>query len=234
MNIEDSDLIEDSPPHPGAECDSHFPDTEWFRLAPAAHPGAEGAQGALDRLCSRYWRPVYAVVRHHGHSLEDARDLTQEFFARFIQQNWLAKYDAARQRLRTFLIGTIENFLATVQPCPHRRPHLDWDALPLRRRAALEPIDPLTPGQDDRHREASAAIDRVLAQLRAEAADQGTAERFDLLEPSLLGETLPFAELAARLQTSELSLRYWSHSLRLRFGALLYAELSSPATCTTS
>ena len=47
------------------------------------------AQDALAKLCQTYWYPLYAYVRRRGHSPEDAQDLTQEFFARLLERNWV-------------------------------------------------------------------------------------------------------------------------------------------------
>ena len=47
------------------------------------------AQDALARLCQTYWYPLYAYVRRRGYSPHDAEDLTQEFFARLLQANYL-------------------------------------------------------------------------------------------------------------------------------------------------
>ena len=44
---------------------------------------------ALEELCRTYWYPLYAYVRLQGHSREDAEDLTQGFFARLLEKNYL-------------------------------------------------------------------------------------------------------------------------------------------------
>ena len=44
--------------------------------------GDEGkAHAALAELCKIYWRPVFAFICRQGHSVPDAQDLTQDFFA---------------------------------------------------------------------------------------------------------------------------------------------------------
>ena len=47
---------------------------------------AGGGFGALAELCDRYWYPLYAYVRRRGHEVEDARDLTQAFFAKLLEK----------------------------------------------------------------------------------------------------------------------------------------------------
>ena len=66
------------------------------------------ARAALEQLCRHYWQPLYAYVRRVGHSPEDAQDLTQEFFARLLEHNTIARADPARGRFRSFLLGVAE------------------------------------------------------------------------------------------------------------------------------
>ncbi len=51
-----------------------------------------------------YWKPVYKYIRRRwGATTEDAQDLTQEFFARLLEKDFLNAYDPDKGRLRTFL-----------------------------------------------------------------------------------------------------------------------------------
>lgn len=58
-----------------------------------------------------YWPPLHAYVRRRGYSPDDARDLTQSFFAVLIEKNALSRADRVRGRFRTFLLTAMENFL---------------------------------------------------------------------------------------------------------------------------
>ena len=62
-------------------------------------------------LCRTYWFPLYAYVRRRGHTKEDAEDLTQAFFARFLAKNYLAGLSAERGRFRAFLLASLKHFL---------------------------------------------------------------------------------------------------------------------------
>jgi DNA-directed RNA polymerase specialized sigma24 family protein len=55
--------------------------------------------------------PVYAFVRRKGYDAEGARDLTQKFFARLIEKNYLASADHDRGRFRGFLLMAAQRFL---------------------------------------------------------------------------------------------------------------------------
>src|SRR5205085_6271586 len=71
----------------------------------------EQAAGALEKLCQTYWYPLYAFVRRKGHSPHDAQDLTQTFFARLLEKNYIAQADRERGRFRTFLLAALSHFL---------------------------------------------------------------------------------------------------------------------------
>ena len=89
-----------------------FPATQWtVVLAAGGTPSPESA-AALERLCSSYWYPLYAFVRRSGHSPADAEDLTQEFFARLLEHNWIAHADRHKGRFRSFLLMAMKRFLA--------------------------------------------------------------------------------------------------------------------------
>ena len=72
---------------------------------------ADSAQQALAGFCEAYWPPLYSFLRHRGFSSADAQDLVQGFFAHLLEQNTLTRADQQKGRLRTFLLGSLQNFL---------------------------------------------------------------------------------------------------------------------------
>ncbi len=77
----------------------------------SADPAARAA--AYDGLVRSYWRPVYLYIRLRWHrGAEDAQDLTQEFFARAFEREYLERYDASKARFRTFVRTCLDGFLA--------------------------------------------------------------------------------------------------------------------------
>src|SRR5687767_10756120 len=87
-----------------------FHTTHWSAVLAAGQPDVPGALRALEGLCRAYWRPVYVHVRRAGHNVEAARDLTQEFFARMLEGNWLNAADPQRGRFRSFLLRCVSRF----------------------------------------------------------------------------------------------------------------------------
>jgi DNA-directed RNA polymerase specialized sigma24 family protein len=99
-------------PNPSSRPRSVFVATHWSVVLEACRDDPARALNALEHLCRAYWYPLYVYVRRRGYSVPDAEDLTQEFFARLLERNWLARADQAKGRLRTFLLHAMERFLA--------------------------------------------------------------------------------------------------------------------------
>src|SRR5437868_1665072 len=91
---------------------AEFVPTRWSVVLEAGQRLDPHAAAALAELCQRYWYPLYAYVRRRGHDAEEARDLTQEFFARLLERNTLAMAVPERGRFRAFLLTALKNFLA--------------------------------------------------------------------------------------------------------------------------
>src|SRR5512141_3240509 len=89
-----------------------FVTTHWSVVLAARAPDAPQAAAALAELCQTYWYPLYAFVRRKGHSPHDAQDLTQTFFARLLEKNYVAQADRERGRFRTYLLAALTHFLA--------------------------------------------------------------------------------------------------------------------------
>src|SRR5262245_50058839 len=81
-----------------------FSTTHWSVVLEAGQENAPGAADALERLCQMYWYPLYVFVRRKGHPPADAQDLTQEFFARFLERKYIALADQSKGKFRTFLL----------------------------------------------------------------------------------------------------------------------------------
>jgi RNA polymerase sigma factor (sigma-70 family) len=209
--------------------------THWSAVAAAGRNDTPRAQAALEMLCQAYWYPLYAHVRRRGHSVEDAQDLTQEFFARVLEGNWLARADQSKGRFRTFLLMALERFLAN-----------EWDkARALKRgggrhpvpvqletaetRYGVEPPDERTPEQAFEYRWAVTLLDEVLKRLEADFSNKGETALFAALKPCLVGDraSQPYAELAAQLGMSESAIKVAVHRLRQRYRELLRAEIAN-------
>src|SRR5713226_8936320 len=91
-----------------------FSTTRWSLILSAAGSNVDEqkAREALAELCRTYWRPVFLFVSRQGYPMEEAQDLTQDFFAMILQSNWLRQADEHRGRFRSFLLKSLQNFLS--------------------------------------------------------------------------------------------------------------------------
>ena len=91
-----------------------FATTRWSLVLSAADSDEQTSREALAELCGIYWRPIFSFVCRHGHSTEEAQDLTQDFFVMILESDWLQHADQHRGRFRSFMLKSVQNFL---QPC---------------------------------------------------------------------------------------------------------------------
>jgi RNA polymerase sigma-70 factor (ECF subfamily) len=211
-----------------------FATTHWTVVLAAGHPSNPAAQAALESLCQTYWFPLYAYVRRSGRDPEEARDLTQEFFAGFLERNAVSFADPARGRFRTFLLTAMKHFLANEWKKENRlkrgdgRSLLSLDAAGAEERLAGEPADPVTPEVIYERRWVAALLDRVLGHLGQECAAAGRSAQFEELKASLWGESRndTQAQISARLGMSVGALKVATHRMRARFRELLRAEIA--------
>jgi len=151
-----------------------FVTTHWSVVLAAAGSDPPRAQAALSQLCRVYWYPIYHFVRRQGYSTHDAQDFTQEFFARLLEKNWVARADQSRGRFRSFLLLVLKRFLAVEwrkantekRGGPGRCVALPLDTAETR--YAREPADTGTPEQAFEKQWALTLLETVLCQLRAE------------------------------------------------------------------
>src|SRR5689334_22403539 len=91
----------------------YFQTTHWSVVLAVREGQTPQASQALEALCLTYWYPLYAFVRRRGYSVDDAQDLTQEFFARLLQRDFLKNVAREKGRFRSFLLASLKNFLST-------------------------------------------------------------------------------------------------------------------------
>ena len=219
-----------------------FATTHWtVVLAAGRRRTAPEADRALEELCRTYWYPLYAYVRRQGHSKEDAEDLTQGFFARFLERNYLEGLSSEKGRFRAFLLAALKHFLANEHDRAGRQKRgggvaplsLDWQDADARYQ--IDPADQLSPDKLYDRAWATTLLEQVIARLREECAAEGKGQIFEQLKPFLtMGKSdIPYAQAAASLGLNEGAARVAVHRLRKRYRELLRQEiaqtLSEPA-----
>jgi RNA polymerase sigma-70 factor (ECF subfamily) len=211
-----------------------FRTTHWSVVLSAGQSDSRLAQAALEDLCQGYWYPIYSFVRRRGFSPEDAEDLTQEFFSRLLANRGLTTVHPAKGRFRSFLLASLKNLLANewnrarTQKRGGGVPLLSLDAKPAEERFQLEPQENATPETIFERRWAETLLERVLLRVRAEWNQRDKQQRFDTLKVFLSdrrGE-VPFAEVAAKLDTTVPALRSVVHKLRELYRRVFLDEIA--------
>ena len=211
-----------------------FATTHWSVVLTAARGDLPHAADALAKLCQVYWYPLYAYVRRRGCSPEDAQDATQSFFARILRGDLLPRASAQRGRFRSFLLTSLQNFLADEHDRASARkrgggePLVSLDGLDGEARYALEPADPASPDQLFERRWATRVLEEAWTVLQAEYAAEGKGELFGELRRfnSAEEEAPAYAEVAGRLGMPENTVKSLVHRLRQRYRALLRTEIA--------
>jgi RNA polymerase sigma-70 factor (ECF subfamily) len=213
---------------------TRFATTSWTMVLAAREAPSTEARQALEGLCRVYWYPLYAFVRRQGHDAEDARDLTQAYFAELLEKGYLDDYDPERGRFRVFLMASLRHFLSKAREKARawkrggRADVVSLDVDEVEGRYRYEPVDRLTPEGVFERRWALTVLDRALARLRREQEDTDRGKEFSRLEGYLTGQgkDASYRELAAELGTSEGAVKMTIHRLRQRFGRLLRSEIA--------
>jgi RNA polymerase sigma-70 factor (ECF subfamily) len=214
---------------PGSVGPDSFATTHWSLVLAAGRRGSPHAEAALAKLCQDYWFPLYAYVRRVGHSSHDAQDLTQEFFARLLEQDFLGSADRERGKFRWFLLAAMKHFLANQRRRARAKKRgggrctISLDFTAGEHQYGSEPADCLTAERLYDRQWALALLDQALRRLQEEYAARGKSQVFDELKDCLTGdsEARPYAELAASLGVSEAAVKMAVHRLRRRYGELL-------------
>ncbi len=164
-----------------------FASTHWSVVLAAGHPSSPDAHAALAKLCRIYWYPLYAYVRREGYNAPDAQDLTQEFFARLLEKNYLAQVEPQKGRFRSFLLAALRHFLADQRDRARAVKRgggaevFSLDAQEAEERYHLEPVDRMDAEKIYERRWAMTLLEQALTRLRDENVVAGKTELFERL-----------------------------------------------------
>jgi RNA polymerase sigma factor (sigma-70 family) len=210
-----------------------FTTTHWSVVL-EAQGESPAAQAALENLCRTYWRPIYGFVRREGSNSEEAKDITQGFFALILERKDFHSVRQEKGRLRSFLLASLKHFMAN-----QRR-----DAATIKRGSGRAPIPLDGIGSDDfgefdrsdalsadllyDRRWAFAVLDRVFARLREESQRSANAPLLERLNTLLSDEPdrPSQAEIAREFGMTENAIKQAFHRLRQRYRQLLREEVA--------
>lgn len=209
--------------------DPVFVSTHWSVVLRAGQQESPEAHAALTELCRNYWFPLYAYARRQGCDVHTAQDLTQGFFSKLLEKNYLSVADRRRGRFRWFLLTAFKCFLANewdrsqAQKRGGGQQIISFDGMSAEERYIHEPEDGASADLFYDRRWAADLLDGARSRLRTEYEESDKAERFKGLEAYLPGghTTLSQAEVGATLGLTEGTVKQEVFKLRRRFGELL-------------
>ena len=219
-------------PPPGSK--AWFVTTHWSVVLCAQDSDSPRSREALESLCRTCWYPLYAYARRTGHSAPDAEDLTQGFFARLLEKDYLKAAAREKGRFRTFLLVALKRYLAN-----------EWDRQHAQKRGGFAPVVPIDQdlaesrfASEPAHnlpadllfdrQWAMTLLERSMTQLQQEYLASGRAQLFDYLRPCLTKDesALPYAQIAGRLKLTEAAVKMAVHRLRSRYREILRHEIA--------
>ncbi|MCZ7645180.1 MAG: sigma-70 family RNA polymerase sigma factor [Planctomycetota bacterium] len=217
-----------------------FQTTAWTVVLQAKDPNDSQFKTSLDYLVTTYWKPVYLFVRSKGKTHEQSKDLTQEFFALFLEKNFLKKVDREKGRFRTFLLTALTRFLYN----EHAR------SKALKRGGGLKPLQSLdamkdeelgtgfepakgeTPEEAFNRHWAQALLERVFENLEKVCKAEGKDLYYQVLREQYFGAAIEgrrpsYKDIAERLKLSEIDVTNYLHRAKNIFRDILRQEIRS-------
>ncbi len=231
MPASDSEVERDKTPAGAAQ----FAHTHWSVVLSAANKqDPTRALESLEKLCRVYWHPLYFYARRQDESPHDAQDLTQEFFARLLQNDLLDSVDRSRGRFRSFLLAAFRHFLsnerdkARAQKRGGGQVPVPIDASDAETHYGLEPVEKMTAEKIFERRWAMTLLERTATRLREEYERDGKNQLFEHLKITLTEPrgAIAYAVLGRALQMSEGAVKVAVHRLRLRYREILRSEVA--------
>ncbi|UCG59320.1 MAG: sigma-70 family RNA polymerase sigma factor [Phycisphaerales bacterium] len=216
---------------PGA---GRFATTHWSVVRAAGRPKSAHYREALEKLCQTYWFALYSYMRRHGYKSHEAEDYAQAFFARLLEKEGLRLADPKLGKFRSFLLASLKNFLANerdrlrAQKRGGGRKILSLDVEHAENRYTLEPADRLSPEKLYERSWAMTVLEGAMGRLGTEADSMGKRGVFDHLKTYLTAakSSVPYKDVAARLDMTEGAVKVAVHRLRRRYRELLRDEIA--------
>ena len=211
-----------------------FRTTHWSVVLLAGQDGSPEAASALENLCRTYWYPLYAYARRQGHSPPDGQDLTQQFFATFLEKKYFGLANPDRGRFRCFLLASFKHFLTNEYHRSRAAKHggrctfVSWDDANAEAHYRNESACETSPDKLFEQTWALTLLEKVMKDLQKEYIHAGKGRIFDALQVFLSGEKseATYKEIGVGLLMSESAVKMAVSRLRHRYGAMLRSEIA--------
>jgi RNA polymerase sigma factor (sigma-70 family) len=219
-----------------------FPETVWSSVLTPGNGRASERDQAMNRLFSLYWRPVYKFIRTAGgRSIEDAKDLTQEFFGYLLEGDVVTKFQGEKGRFRTFLKGVLRNFLSEAHRDATRlkrgggKAVLSLDLEAIERAGFPKEREQYKPEEIFDRQWSAEVLAQSLADLRAQLIADGKLEYLKVYEAyyglsGLIEGRATYARIAALLKLTEQNVKNYLEAARAHFEEIVRAKLMQGVT----
>ncbi len=215
------------------EGDDRFATTHWSLVVAAGKRQEPDGEAALAALCETYWYPLYAYLRRRGYDAPDAQDLTQGFFAKLLEKDYLDDADQQRGRFRSFLITALKRYVskqrehASAQKRGGNRKRLSFDFEAGESHYRIEPSHDSTPDRIFDRRWALTVLDNSLTKLRQDYETSDKSRLFESLKVFLTGEKGNSCKQVAEVHNmTEGAVKAAVHRLRKKYRELIRAEIA--------
>lgn len=212
-----------------------FTTTHWSVVLSAGDPGSTGAAEALESLCRRYWYPLYVFARRQGCGADEAKDFTQEFFARLLEKNYLSQVSREKGKFRSFMLAAMKHFLGQewkrerTQKRGGGRTFISLDDTNAEERYGLEPADVTDPAKLYERGWALALVEQAQERVKEEHRARGKLELYERLLDAESGEkgAPTYREIGRAFGLSEEGARTAGFRMRRRRDELLREEVAN-------
>lgn len=212
-----------------------FPPTRHSVIERIRDADPDARREAFGDLIDGYWKPVYKHLRLTWNvDAEEARDVTQAFFADAFQKSWLERYEPEKARFRTFVRVCVDRFVMNLRQTAARLKRgggaaivsLDFEGAE-REIAAFHPTSPAEPDELFHQEFVRALFDKTVQELRADYDADGRATHFTLFERYDLApdEGVSYAQLACEFNLTTTQVTNALAQVRRRFRERALATL---------
>jgi RNA polymerase sigma-70 factor (ECF subfamily) len=213
---------------------ARFSTTAWTDVLAARGTSTEKSQRAVEDLCRKYWKPVYAFLRRKGRRPEEAADLVQDYFAEALRKDYFAGADRERGKFRTYVLATLRRFLSGHRPARRRTNERSIELIPPDKlsesaRLARDIEGSASPEeiycQEWARALVSAALERLKSEQGGSRRERYVAVFMAQVNAAAAGKAASYAQLGEQFGISETDVTNFLHRGRRLYDAALRSEL---------
>jgi len=179
--------------------ETRLPETRWSLILGAHTQDKTRQELALHNLTMAYWKPIYCCLRRRRYDNEEAKDLTQDFFHKFIITGKLLETaDREVGCFRQLLSTALKRFIINVERDKKRKKRAPKEGIiPL---ASIElgnlniPAPEATADQAFDYAWITSLLDQTVAETRKQCFESGQDVHWKIFHRKILAPILEGAD----------------------------------------